>query len=344
MATRKEIETNVQERVLKPAKGLLMLVVLLFLFILSGVGFVYGAILAEESYGIGELVGIILIFLSMFVFIAVCICFNGLKVLKPNEALVLSLFGKYYGTIYEAGYHFVNPFCSPIYPRKRDEDAASKASEAAKGGKSTSVTVAKKVSTKLSTFVNGSQKVNDKLGNPVEVSAIVIWKVVDATKAVINVDNYTEYLSSQTDSTIRNVARLYPYDIVNDGDEENAEADELTLRGSATKIAQQMQEELEKRVENAGIDIIEVRLNQIAYATEIAAAMLQRQQAVAIIAARKKIVEGAVSMVEMALEKLKADGVVDLDEERKAQMVSNLLVVLCGNKEANPVLNTGSIY
>ena len=196
----------------------------------------------------------------------------------------------------------------------------------------------------ITTFVNGNQKVNDKLGNPVEVSAIVVWKVVDATKAVINVDNYVDYLSSQTDSTIRNVARLYPYDLMSDDDDTNDDADETTLRGSAVQVAEQMKAELARRVENAGIEIVEVRLNQIAYATEIAAAMLQKQQAVAIIAARKKIVEGAVSMVEMALDKLKSDGVVDLDEERKAQMVSNLLVVLCGNKEANPVLNTGSIY
>lgn len=331
---------NIQERILKPFNGLLAVFLIIALLIASIVVFVYGGILIDEYYSVAA--GALLMILGTVVFVTSCILFNGLKVIKPNEALVLSLFGKYHGTIYEAGYHFVNPFCSPIYPRQRDEDAAAKIVEAAKNNKSTPVRIPKKVSTKLSTFVNGSQKVNDKLGNPVEVSAIVIWKVVDATKAVINVDNYTEYLSSQTDSTIRNVARLYPYDIVDDND--SAEADETTLRGSAVKIAQQMQQELEKRVENAGIDIIEVRLNQIAYATEIAAAMLQRQQAVAIIAARKKIVEGAVSMVEMALEKLKDDGVVDLDEERKAQMVSNLLVVLCGNKEANPVLNTGSIY
>lgn len=331
---------NIQERRLNPMNGLAALALIIVILIGSIALFIFGAV----SLDAGKDIGILFVICAALVFVATLIAFNGLKVLKPNEALVLSLFGKYYGTIYEAGFHFVNPFSSPIYPRNRDEEAAAKMAEAAKNKQTQTVSVPKKVSTKLSTFVNGNQKVNDKLGNPVEVSAIVIWKVVDATKAVINVDNYTEYLSSQTDSTIRNVARLYPYDIVNDGDDESAEADETTLRGSAVKIANEMKEELEKRVENAGIDIIEVRLNQIAYATEIAAAMLQRQQAVAIIAARKKIVEGAVSMVEMALEKLKADGVVDLDEERKAQMVSNLLVVLCGNKEANPVLNTGSIY
>ena len=200
----------------------------------------------------------------------------------------------------------------------------------------------RKVSTKISTFVNGNQKVNDALGNPVEVSAIVIWKVVDATKAVINVDNYLEYLSNQTDSTIRNVARLYPYDIISDDEASNE--DELTLRGSASRIAEEMKSELQKRVDDAGIEIMDVRLNQIAYAPEIAAAMLQRQQASAVVDARKMIVDGAVGMVEMALERLNEKGVVELDEERKAAMVSNLLVVLCGNRDAQPIVNSGSLY
>ena len=237
----------------------------------------------------------------------------------------------------------MNPFCTAIYPKKRDDDAAAKVADSKKNGQDLmAVSIQKKISTKLSTFVNGAQKVNDKLGNPIEVGAIVIWKVVNATKAVINIDNYIEYLSNQTDSIIRNVARLYPYDDMDDSEDNDAE--ELTLRGSSSLIAEQMKKELADKVEEAGIEIVDVRINQIAYAPEIAAAMLQRQQAVAIIAARRKIVEGAVSMVEMALDQLKANSVVDLDEERKAQMVSNLLVVLCGNKEANPVLNAGSIY
>ncbi|MBP5163323.1 MAG: SPFH domain-containing protein [Spirochaetales bacterium] len=356
--------TTVNERIIKPKNGIAALILFIVLMIAAVAAFIFGIMLIVEgssgyyqaSYnqvtGVTTIVGhggavaggVILVILSVLTWTVVSICFAGLRIVKPNEALVLSLFGKYYGTIYESGFFFVNPFSTAIYPRKRDEDAAKTAVEAAKNNQVQLVRIPKKVSTKLTTFVNGNQKVNDKLGNPVEVSAIVVWKVVNATKAVINVDNYIEYLSSQTDSTIRNIARLYPYDLMSDDDETNDDADETTLRGSATKVAEQMKEELSGRVENAGIEIVEVRLNQIAYATEIAAAMLQRQQAVAIIAARKKIVEGAVSMVEMALDKLKADGVVDLDEERKAQMVSNLLVVLCGNKEANPVLNTGSIY
>jgi Membrane protease subunits, stomatin/prohibitin homologs len=341
------VNQTVSERIIKPANGIAALIILILLIFASVAGFSFGILniveaTTEYSGSMGG--GVALVVASIVVWIACCICFAGLRIVKPNEALVLSLFGKYHGTIYNPGFFYVNPFSTAIYPVKRDEDAAKAVAEANKNNQATVIRIPKKVSTKLTTFVNGNQKVNDKLGNPVEVSAIVVWKVVDATKAVINVDNYIEYLSSQTDSTIRNVARLYPYDLMSDDDETNDDADETTLRGSATQVAEQMKEELAARVENAGIEIVEVRLNQIAYATEIAAAMLQRQQAVAIIAARKKIVEGAVSMVEMALDKLKEDGVVDLDEERKAQMVSNLLVVLCGNKEANPVLNTGSIY
>ena len=355
-----EKSSSAVEKRIKPANGIAALVLLVFLVLAVTAVFVFGIVTIVRAYepsfsydfttGLttyytgSEVAGIIIVILSVLAWIVVMICFAGLRIVKPNEALVLSLFGKYHGTIYNPGFFFVNPFSTAIYPRKRDEDAAKAAVEATKNNQAAIVRIPKKVSTKLTTFVNGNQKVNDKLGNPVEVSAIVVWKVVDATKAVINVDNYIEYLSSQTDSTIRNVARLYPYDLMSDDDDTNDDADETTLRGSATQVAEQMKEELAARVENAGIEIVEVRLNQIAYATEIAAAMLQKQQAVAIIAARKKIVEGAVSMVEMALEKLKEDGVVDLDEERKAQMVSNLLVILCGNKEANPVLNTGSIY
>lgn len=332
---------SVTERRLSPFNGIEALIIQLLLTVGSVVLFVFIISRLNE----GPSTGIIFLGIAdLLLYIFVCISYAGLRIVKPNEALVLSLFGKYHGTIYDAGFFFVNPFCAAVYPGKREEEASAKQAEAAKNNQGIIIKVPKKISTKISTFVNGNQKVNDKLGNPIDVSAIVVWKVVDATKAVINVDNYIEYLSNQTDSTIRNVARLYPYDLFSDDDESNDDSDEMTLRGSAVKIAEEMRDELSKRVRDAGIEIMDVRLNQIAYATEIAAAMLQRQQATAVIAARKKIVEGAVSMVELALEKLKQDGVVDLDEERKAQMVSNLLVVLCGSKEANPVLNTGSIY
>lgn len=331
---------NVDEKRLKTKSGFGILFLLLLVFLLAGAGCVFGGISIDKG---SIVLGGVLLGLSSLVLVVDLVCVPGLKIIKPNEALVLSLFGKYYGTIYESGFHYVNPFCTAIYPKKRDDDAAAKVADSKKNGQDLmAVSIQKKISTKLSTFVNGAQKVNDKLGNPIEVGAIVIWKVVNATKAVINIDNYIEYLSNQTDSIIRNVARLYPYDDMDDSEDNDAE--ELTLRGSSSLIAEQMKKELADKVEEAGIEIVDVRINQIAYAPEIAAAMLQRQQAVAIIAARRKIVEGAVSMVEMALDQLKANSVVDLDEERKAQMVSNLLVVLCGNKEANPVLNAGSIY
>ena len=339
-----------EEKILKPIKGFVPLF-LIIVFILASIGLmILGGILIDEydSYVLGG----VSLGLGILLCIASSISFAGLKVINPNEAIVLSLFGKYIGTIYENGFWYVNPFASAIYPQAKIAEAknarlqayAGKKSQAEVSASEAAIASAKKVSTKVCTFVNGNQKVNDKLGNPVEVSAIVIWKVVNATKAVLNVDYYKEYLSNQTDSTIRNVARLYPYDIIDDEDDEKDEINEKTLRGSATIIAEEMKKELASKVEDAGIEIVEVRLNQIAYAPEIAAAMLQRQQAIAVIAARKKIVEGAVTMVEMALDKLKEDDVVDLDEERKAQMVSNLLVVLCTSKEANPILNAGSIY
>ena len=339
-----------EEKILKPIKGFVPLF-LIIVFILASIGLmILGGILINEydSYVLGG----VSLGLGILLCIASSISFAGLKVINPNEAIVLSLFGKYIGTIYENGFWYVNPFASAIYPQAKIAEAknarlqayAGKKSQAEVSASEAAIASAKKVSTQVCTFVNGNQKVNDKLGNPVEVSAIVIWKVVNATKAVLNVDYYKEYLSNQTDSTIRNVARLYPYDIIDDEDDEKDEINEKTLRGSATIIAEEMKKELASKVEDAGIEIVEVRLNQIAYAPEIAAAMLQRQQAIAVIAARKKIVEGAVTMVEMALDKLKEDDVVDLDEERKAQMVSNLLVVLCSSKEANPILNAGSIY
>ncbi len=336
---------NQEEKIMKPMNGFAALFVIIMLLLIFTALMVVPAILLESEVIGGALFGILLT-IGIVGFCIVCVAFAGFKVLNPNEALVLSLFGKYHGSIYESGFYFVNPFCTAIVPKKSSSEETQKPAKGANMNLNVNLgsagLVNKKVSTKISTFVNGNQKVNDKLGNPVEVSAIVIWKVINATKAVINIDNYHDYLSNQTDSTIRNVARLYPYDIVDDDDDPSN--DEMTLRGSSVKIAEEMKGALQERVADAGIEIIDVRLNQIAYAPEIAAAMLQRQQATAIIAARQKIVEGAVSMVEMALDQLKRDNVVDLDEERKAQMVSNLLVVLCGSKEASPILNTGSIY
>ncbi len=190
------------------------------------------------------------------------------------------------------------------------------------------------------TLDNNKQKVNDKMGNPIEIGVVIIWRVVNATKAVFNVDNYISFLSIQADSSLRNIVRLYPYDIWGEG----ADADELSLRGSSQEVALKLRQELQSKVEDAGLEIVETRITHLAYAPEIAAAMLQRQQASAIIDARKLIVEGAVGMVEMALLKLSQNQIVEMDSERKAAMVSNLLVVLCGSKEAQPVVNSGSLY
>ena len=206
-------------------------------------------------------------------------------------------------------------------------------------------TASKKISLKAMTLNNGIQKINDCLGNPVEIGIAVIWKVTDTAKAVFEVDNYKEYLSLQCDSALRNIVRIYPYDVATDVDTTgDGKADEGSLRGSAEIVAGRIKDEIQSKVTDAGLEIVEARITYLAYATEIASVLLQRQQASAIIDARKMIVDGAVGMVEMALEKLNEKQLVDLDEERKAAMVSNLLVVLCGNHDAQPVVNSGSLY
>lgn len=253
------------------------------------------------------------------VFVVSLVCLGGFKVLAPNEALVFTLFGKYHGTLKKEGFYFVNPFCFSQNPA------------------SAFLRASKKVSLKAMTLNNEKQKVNDEEGNPIEISVVVIWRIQDTAKAVFSVENYMTFISTQCDSAIRQVARQYPYDVSENGDEKS-------LRGSSQEIADVLKGELQARVEMAGIEILDARINNLAYAPEIAAAMLQRQQAAAIIAARQKIVDGAVSMVDMALKKLSDNNIVELDDERKAAMVSNLLVVLCGNRDAQPIVNSGSIY
>ena len=282
--------------------------------------------------------------------IALC----GLRILKPQEALVLTLFGKYIGTLKGEGFYYVNPFCSAVNPaantklsQSGDVDGAKNGIVIAAGQTSGSIEVAmnKKISLKIMTLNNSRQKINDCLGNPVEIGIAVMWRVVDTAKAVFDVDNYKEYLSLQCDSALRNIVRIYPYDVAPNVDTTgDGVADEGSLRGSSEIVAERIRKEIQQRVDAAGIEIIEARITYLAYATEIAAVMLQRQQASAIIDARKMIVDGAVGMVEMALERLSENNVVALDDERKAAMVSNLLVVLCGNRDAQPVVNSGSLY
>lgn len=308
-----------EEKVLNARSGFGMLFLGILILLAGTAGMVYGILLLDEAAP-GP-VGIISFILGILVMLGGILLLCGLKIINPKEALVLALFGKYHGTLKKEGFYWVNPFVTAINPTRSDM---------AKGRE-------RKVSLKAMTLDNKKQKVNDAMGNPVEIAAVVIWKVVNPTKAVINVENYKSYLSIQCDSIIRNTARKYPYDTAEGGDEKS-------LRGSSQEIAGIMCSELQEKVDNAGIQILEVRITHLAYAPEIASAMLQRQQAAAIIDARQKIVEGAVGMVEMALEKLNQNQIVELDEERKAAMVSNLLVVLCGNKDAQPIVNSGTLY
>jgi len=279
----------------------------------------------------------------------------GLKILKPQEALVLTLFGKYIGTLKGDGFYFVNPFSVGVNPASRTKlnqsgDVSGESNSVFKMTSSGQLQVnpsynPNKISLKIMTLNNSRQKINDCLGNPIEIGIAVMWRVVDTAKAVFNVDNYKEYLSLQCDSALRNIVRIYPYDVAQGVDTTgDGIADEGSLRGSSEVVASRIKNEIQQRVDDAGIEVIEARITYLAYAPEIAAVMLQRQQASAIIDARKMIVDGAVGMVEMALEKLSEKEIVNLDEERKAAMVSNLLVVLCGNRDAQPIVNSGSLY
>ena len=320
-----------EEKILQTKKnGMTMLLLTLLGYVaavvVGGIGFVmlYTTFLGFIPLAIAVIYAIIGIFL-----------FAGLKVLKPEEALVLTLFGDYIGTLKGEGFYWVNPFCTAVNPAagtvlSQSGDVQQRPVVQADREKD-----GKKISLKVMTLNNSRQKINDCLGNPVEIGIAVIWRVTDTAKAVFNVDNYKEYLSLQCDSALRNVVRIYPGDGV---------ADEGSLRGSSEVVAKRIQGEIQKNVTAAGIEIIEARITYLAYAPEIAAVMLQRQQASAIIDARKMIVDGAVGMVEMALDRLSENKVVELDDERKAAMVSNLLVVLCGNRDAQPIVNSGSLY
>lgn len=278
----------------------------------------------------------------------------GLRVIRPQEAAVLTLFGNYVGTLKEPGFYYVNPFCTTFNPaaetklnQSGDVEDEKKSLFKVKGGSNDAgqAGVSKKISLKIMTLNNNRQKINDCLGNPVEIGIAVMWKVNDTAKAVFNVDNYKEYLSLQCDAALRNIVKIYPYDVAPGVDTTgDGLADEGSLRGSSEEVALRIRNEIQSRVEFAGLEVVEARITYLAYAPEIAAVMLQRQQASAIVDARKMIVDGAVGMVEMALDRLNEKGVVELDEERKAAMVSNLLVVLCGNHDAQPVVNSGSLY
>lgn len=323
--------------------GMLVLSVSILLYVVAILTTIFSAIALEsEPSALNTVVLVISISYLSLGWIPWC----GLKVLRPQEALVLTLFGNYIGTLKGEGFYWVNPFCASVNPAaKTTLSQSGDVKTAAVVGTVSSGDMSRKISLKLMTLSNSRQKINDCLGNPVEIAIAVTWRVVDTAKAVFTVDNYKEYLSLQCDSALRDIVRIYPYDVAQNVDTTgDGVADEGSLRGSSEIVARRIKDEIQKRVATAGIEIEEARITYLAYATEIAAVMLQRQQASAIIDARKMIVDGAVGMVEMALERLNENNVVELDEERKAAMVSNLLVVLCGNHDAQPVVNSGSLY
>ena len=339
------------EKILTNKKNGMAVLLLDILLLIAGIlAIIFGAIWVETKGHTPALmiVGILLTSVGWLPLL-------GLKVLKPQEALVLTLFGNYIGTLKGEGFYFVNPFCTAINPAASTKlgqsgDVKTSALSDAVFGKDSGVSLSldsmnKKLSLKVMTLSNSKQKINDCLGNPVEIGIAVTWRIVDTAKAVFNVDNYKEFLSLQCDSALRNVVRIYPYDVAPNVDTTgDGQADDGSLRGSSEIVAGRIRDEIQNRVNEAGIEIIESRITYLAYASEIAAAMLQRQQASAVVDARKLIVDGAVGMVEMALERLNENHTVELDEERKAAMVSNLLVVLCGNHDAQPVVNSGSLY
>lgn len=340
-----------EEKILTGKKhGMALLLGVLGIYVLAVAGVVGGIVLVEKTENPALLIiGILAVLLGW-------IPATGLKVLKPQEALVLTLFGKYIGTLKGDGFYAVNPFCTSVNPAAKTKLSQSgDVKTSAVGsvfmmtdqtqGAAAAAGEGNKISLKIMTLNNSRQKINDCLGNPVEIGIAVTWRIVDTAKAVFNVDNYKEFLSLQCDSALRNIVRIYPYDVATNVDTTgDGVADEGSLRGSSEVVAARIRDEIQKRVEEAGIEIVEARITYLAYAPEIAAVMLQRQQASAIIDARKMIVDGAVGMVEMALERLNEKQIVELDEERKAAMVSNLLVVLCGNHDAQPIVNSGSLY
>ncbi|HEY6553248.1 MAG TPA: SPFH domain-containing protein [Vicinamibacteria bacterium] len=248
-----------------------------------------------------------LLIVSLPLLLASILTFSGLFTVQPNQAVVLIFFGTYVGTVRDAGWWWTNPF-----------------------------NLKKRISLRVRSLNGHTIKVNDKAGNPVEIAAVVVWRVRDTAQATFDVEDYDAFVSVQSETAVRHLASEYPYDA------EDHEG--LSLRGSTDRVSQTLRQELQERLQQAGVDVMEARLSHLAYAQEIAGAMLQRQQAAAIIAARQKIVDGAVGMVEMALERLKRNNVIELDDERKAAMVSNLLVVLCGERAATPVLNTGTLH
>jgi len=328
----------------RAVKGLGILVLFVVLELVFFAAFIVGIVyLDKEIYILGTV-----LFVTGLVFSCVIlpILWIGIKIIKPNEARVMTLFGRYVGTLRNDGIYYMNPLATAVRIEGVQVQAANKTKKASQGmnidlntDQSLQINRYSKISLKTMTLVNEKQKINDLLGNPIIISIIVIWRVVDTAKAVFDVDDFQEFLSVQSDSALRNIVRMYPYDSTDD-----VTGNEKSLRGSSQEIAEKLRIEIQEKVRIAGLEVSEARITHLAYAPEIAAAMLQRQQASAIVDARSLIVEGAVGMVQSALAKLSEQGIIELDEERKATMVSNLMVVLCGNRDAQPIINSGSLY
>lgn len=287
------------EKIMKPMSGFLALLISLVLFCVGVFALIYAANEESALYGV----------VAVFSFIALVFFVKGLMIIQPNHSRVLNFFGKYVGSVKANGLFFVNPLYSSL-----------------------------KISLRSENLQGQTLKVNDKMGNPIEIAAVLVWKVGDTYKAAYEVENYLSYVKMQSEAAVRHLAVSFPYDNLED---ENAS---ITLRDGGDQVNKILESELTERLSPAGIIVQEARITHLAYASEIAGAMLQRQQATAIVAARSKIVEGAVGMVDMALKKLSAENIVELDDERKAAMVSNLMVVLCGEKAATPILNAGTLY
>lgn len=279
------------------ASGYLALVLLPLLTIATGWQFIRAA-QADDSLVAG---------ISLFLLVILLVCFKGFFMVHPNQAKVLQLFGTYVGSVRQTGLRWANPFYSK-----------------------------EPVSLRVRNFESEVLKVNDSSGNPIDIAAVVVWKVVDSAEAVFEVDDYESFVRIQSEAALRNLATSYPYEAHDDS--------QIALRSDPQAIAEKLRDEVQARLDKAGVEVIEARISHLAYAQEIASSMLKRQQAAAVVAARRQIVDGAVGMVRMALTELEEQGVVDLDEERKANMVCNLLVVLCGEENARPVLNAGSLY
>jgi regulator of protease activity HflC (stomatin/prohibitin superfamily) len=298
-----------QERVIRGQSGWFFVLINFLLFVAAPALFARGVFLLDRS-PVTSLPGILMVVLAALDLLLAILTTKGFIILQPNESCVLTLFGRYEGSLKVNGFLWVNPFNTK-----------------------------RKVSLRFHNLNGDKLKVNDKAGNPIEIAAVVVWSVEDTFAACFQVENYADYVNTQSESALRHLASAYPYDSWEEGDEHA-----VSLRGNIDVVSEALEKELQERLSKAGVKVVEARLSHLAYAPEIAGAMLQRQQASAIIAARQKIVDGAVGMVQMALARLGAEKVVELDEERKAAMVGNLLVVLCGEKEAHPVINAGSLY